>query len=129
MVPALVEATWVPRETLATGALIDNAPAVSVNVAGVAAPTDAVPGDRKGCKHHKRARNTQELPHRNSSLLEGWPEIPLVALIAVGLRLSTIHCHYTRQYYRDLEILLILSRLGERGSNILVGRSTNSTKG
>jgi hypothetical protein len=96
MVPALVEATCVPRETLATGALIDKAPAVRVNVAGVAASTGTVPvivtreNIQTAPEMHMKFRMTTQ-----ASLRE-WPEIPLVALIAIGLRLSTIQANYTR---------------------------------
>jgi hypothetical protein len=41
IVLGLVDATCEPSETLAVGALIESAPAVNVNVVGVAAPTGA----------------------------------------------------------------------------------------
>jgi hypothetical protein len=78
MVLALVEAVCEPRETLAIGALMDNAPAVSVKVAGVAAPTGTVPAMARtahtttALEIHENFRITTQASSR------GWPEIPLV---------------------------------------------------
>jgi hypothetical protein len=98
MVPAFVEATCVPRDTPATGALIDKAPAVRVNEAGVAPPTDVVPvmvTTTASAQTAPQMRKNFRMATQASS--REWPEIPLVALIAVGLRLSSIQRYYTRQ--------------------------------
>jgi hypothetical protein len=56
---APVAATCVPSDTLPVGALIDSAPAVSVNVAGVVAPAGravATPNSAKALARSKSLR-------------------------------------------------------------------------
>jgi hypothetical protein len=101
MVLEVVEANCDPRETPAVGALIDSAPAVSVNVAGVAAATGTVAREVVAARTTTAlAMNTKFRIVEPLSDARVGPERP-THFVGFGITLSSIYIHYTRQSYRE----------------------------